>query len=348
MSGFLVFFLLLNMHISKVVAKEFKKWKNRDADRIETINSESASNRLYFRLHKADRSFIATYNSDIRENKAFFYLYNYFYKRHFPIPKLFYIADDEKLYFQQDLGNINLLQKLRKEGLSLEVVSLYRKSLTELARMQTSAHQLQFDKCYPRSYFDKQSIVWDLNYFKYYFLKVSGIVFDEQKLEDDFQFLANELSVKDTETTFMYRDFQARNIQIFESEPWFIDFQGGRKGPIAYDLVSLIYQASANLPVTFREQLKIHYFNEVNKYRDYSLDSFEKDFNNMVFIRILQTLGAYGFRGLIEGKEYFKNSIAPALHNLQDHLDSWTSKPKIPYFLEITYKLIEIKDKFEA
>lgn len=336
------------MHIIHRISQEFKTWKGKEAETIGEINSGSGSNRSYFRLKFGEETFIATFNTDLRENEAFFYLHDYFNLRNIPLPELHHISNDKQVYFQQDLGNLNLLQKLKAEGLREEVQRLYFLSLSELAKMQTSASQLNYHKCYPRASFDTQSILWDLNYFKYYFLKVSGLLFDEQKLEDDMQYLAQELSVKETENTFMFRDFQARNIQIFDNRPWFIDFQGGRRGPIAYDVASLLYQASANLPDVFRNQLKKHYLSEVNQYMDYPQEKFEEDLNRMIFIRVIQTLGAYGFRGLIEKKEYFKNSIVPALNNLDHHLKNWNHELKISYFSQVLMSLLEIKNKFDS
>ncbi len=335
------------MHIAHKISEEFKGWKNQEADQTEAINSGSGSNRTYFRLKNGEETFIATFNSDLRENKAFFYLHDYFIVRNIQLPELYHISKDKQIYFQQDLGDLNLLQKLKTEGLSEEVKKLYSDSITELARMQTSARQLNFHKCYPRASFDAQSILWDLNYFKYYFLKVSGLLFDEQKLEYDIQYLAQELAVKETENTFMFRDFQARNVQIFDGKPWFIDFQGGRRGPVAYDMASMLYQASAHLPEEFRNDLKQHYLAAVNQYLDYPQEMFEEDLNRMVFVRIIQTLGAYGFRGLIEGKEYFKNSIHPALANLEIHLSKWEHSLEISYFSSLLMALFEIKDKFD-
>lgn len=336
------------MHVIHRISEEFISWKNQEAASIEEINSGSGSNRLYFRLKFGKETIIATFNNDLRENEAFFYLHDYFALRNIPLPRLYHISKDKTVYFQEDLGNIHLLQILKSKGLCEEVRNLYSQSLSELAKMQTSARQLNYSKCYPRSSFDAQSILWDLNYFKYYFLKVSGILIDEQKLENDMQILAQELSVQETDHTFMFRDFQARNIQIFDNQPFFIDFQGGRRGPVAYDVASLLYQASAQLPFDFREEMKNHYFSEISQLMDYPLERFEKDINRMIFIRIIQTLGAYGFRGLIEQKEYFKKSIKPALTNLENHLKSWKHNLKISYFIGLLFQLVEIKDKFEV
>lgn len=336
------------MHIIHKIAQEFKIWQGKDLDAIEEIKSGSGSNRFYFRINQAAQTLIATFNSDLRENEAFFYLHDHFSVRNIPLPQLYYLSKDKQIYFQQDLGDLNLLQKLKSEGLSEKVKKLYKDSMEELARMQTSTRELNYHKCYPRASFDQQSVLWDLNYFKYYFLKVSGLLFDEQKLENDLQYLAQELSVKEDENTFMFRDFQARNIQIFENQPFFIDFQGGRRGPVTYDLASILYQASANLPDDFRDTLKKHYHKDINQFIDYPIEQMEEDLNRMVFIRIIQTLGAYGYRGIIEGKEYFKNSIKPALVNLESHLNQWNHPLKITYLKSLLFQLIKIKDKFEA
>lgn len=328
------------------IIQEYRKWQLKEAEQMIELNSGSASTRKYFRLTFGEESVIATFNQDIRENEAFFYLANYFRERQIRIPEVYYISEDRSVYFQQDIGDESLLQRLKLEGLSAEIKSYYMESLQMLMKMQTSAHQLDFSKCYPRSSFDEQSILWDLNYFKYYFLKVSGVDFDEQLLEDDFQFLARDMAVKET-SLFMFRDFQARNIHIHHDEVWFIDFQGGRRGPILYDLASLLYQASANLPNEFRKQCLAYYFSLIPSELDYSHKKFDDDFKKILLIRIVQTLGAYGFRGLIEGKPYFKNSIPNALDNLQTLLVQIEDDDNNLYFLKILNDLVQIKNNFE-
>ncbi len=328
------------------ISDAFSKWTSHLPDRLELLNSGSGSKRRYYRILSEADTYIATHASDIRENEAFFYLAAYFHRKGISVPELYHISSDETVYFQQDLGDMNLLQKLKSEGLTAEVRDLYKASLAELARMQTSARELDFSNCYPRASFDVQSILWDLNYFKYYFLKVSDIDFDEQFLENDFQNLAKTLVVEN-EPYFMFRDFQARNIQIHHGKPWFIDFQGGRRGPLLYDVASLIYQASANLPDDFRADLLEFYFQILPSGLYDSKEKYESDFRNMQLIRNVQTLGAYGFRGLIEGKEYFKNSIPNALSNLEKLLMQMPDNADISYFLNILQKLVQIKNKFE-
>lgn len=225
---------------------EFSRWKKTDSGVCTALQSSSGSNRQYFRVVLENNSFIGCYSPDLRENESFFYLSDFYSNQGVRVPQVAHISADRTLYFQQDLGSVNLFELVSKQGFSEQVVALYEQSLDQLHHMQTQTKGLDFTKCYPRESFDHQSILWDLNYFKYYFLKVSGIDFDEQKLEDEFQHLAIIL-VGAKKETFMFRDFQARNIQVLNHQAWLIDFQGGRRGPVLYDLASLLYQASAGI-----------------------------------------------------------------------------------------------------
>ena len=334
-----------NDTISQFIKQEFLKWNIDFPKEIEVLNSGSGSNRQYFRIKTHKESYIATINNDIKENEAFFYLASFFRNHEVNVPKIEYISTNRTIYFQQDLGDINLLQRLHSEGLNDSTLHLYKQSLEMLWKMQYAGQSIDYSMAYPRHSFDKQSIMWDLNYFKYYFLKVSGLSFDEQLLEDDMIKLSEDLSVGD-ESYFMFRDFQARNIQIFEDNPWFIDFQGGRRGPLLYDVASLLYQASADLAKSDRDILLNHYYQVIITNIKYPEASFKEDFRMMAFVRIVQTLGAYGFRGLIEGKAYFKASIPNALINLNEILLELSAENKYSYFFSILHQLVEIKDKF--
>jgi len=334
------------MNIKDQIIQSFSKWRHRSLDSLEALNSGSASNRQYFKIEDKGELIIATYNQDIRENEAFFYLADFFRTKGVQVPKVHYISKDRNIYFQQYVGEECLLDQLKRDGLSPEVKRLYKESLAMLVKMQTSVEGLDFSKCYPRPSFDTQSILWDLNYFKYYFLKVSGIEFDEQLLENDFQFFAQYLS-KNEEPYFMFRDFQARNIQILDGKPWLIDFQGGRRGPLTYDVASLLYQSSADLSQEFRRELIDFYFHQLPDHLNYSRKQFDADFKNILLIRLVQVLGAYGYRGIIEGKPYFKNSIPNALDNLQTLLLQLGDDVKVSYFLRILAELVQIKNKFE-
>jgi len=330
---------------NQYIKQEFLKWNLNSPKDIIALNFGSGSNRQYFRVITNNESLIATINNDIKENEVFFYMADFFKDKGIKVPKVDYISQDKTTYFQQDLGDLNLLQSLQSEGLNDANMDLYKQSLKMLWKMQYTGQSIDFSKSYPRHSFDQQSIMWDLNYFKYYFLKVSGLTFDEQLLEDDIQRLSEDLAVGE-ESYFMFRDFQARNIQIFEESPWFIDFQGGRRGPLLYDVASLLYQASANLSKSERTTLLNYYYNLINTTIQYPKPRFNEDFKMMVFIRILQTLGAYGFRGLIEGKSYFRSNIPNALINLKEILADLSAVNKYSYFFSLLHQLVEIKDNF--
>lgn len=327
--------------------KLYSAWKNSSLDRIEPLNNTSASSRLYFRIYSDNETFIGVYNADLKENRAFFHFSHTFKEADIHVPELYFVSDNEAYYLIEDLGNMNLLALLKAEGESDFVRTLYKKSIDQLLKMQLyGKNEIDFKTfSYPRAEFDTQSVLWDLNYFKYYFLKVSGISFDEQLLENDFQLLAKEIG-KQKWIAFMFRDFQARNIQVRNADVWLIDYQGGRKGPMLYDLVSLLYQASAQLSPSFRDELKAYYKQEAVKSMNVDSQSFEDDFDTMVFIRIIQTLGAYGFRGLIEKKPYFINSIPLALDNLESLLQTPHSKLEIPYLIGLLNQLVKLKSKF--
>lgn len=327
--------------------KLYSIWKNSSPDSIIPLNSNSASSRLYFRIYAGNETYIGVYNADIKENRAFFHFSETFLKDGIHIPKLYFIGEDEAYYLIEDLGNTNLWNILKEEGESDFVNTLYKKALDQLLKMQLYGDlYIDFDTfSYPRAEFDAQSVLWDLNYFKYYFLKVSGLTFDEQLLENNFRSLAKEIG-KQKWTAFMFRDFQARNIQVKKNDVWLIDYQGGRRGPMLYDLVSILYQASAQLSFDFRSELKTYYREELRKVIDVDNEIFDKDFDTMVFIRIIQTLGTYGFRGLIEKKPYFVESIPLALNNLENLLHSESLKLEIPYFIDLLDQLIQLKSNF--
>ncbi len=322
-------------------------WKKNIPNKIEALVNNSASSRLYFRIYFNSETYIGVYNSDIKENKAFFHFTDIFRTGRVQVPELLFVDTNEMYYLIEDLGDINLLSLLKSEGESLNLKIFYKKALEQLLQMQLyGGVHINFEKfAYPRAEFDSQSVLWDLNYFKYYFLKVNDLAFDEQLLENDFRYLADELS-RQKYIAFMFRDFQARNIHLRSNKVWLIDYQGGRKGPMLYDLASLLFQASAQLSTEFKEELKKFYFTELTKKYSISISEFEEKLASMVFIRIIQTLGTYGFRGLIEKKTYFIESIPSALKNLDELLQNQHLILEIPYFIGLLNQLIQIKSKF--
>lgn len=284
----------------------------------------SGSNRRYFRMIGASHRCIGAIASDIRENEAFFSYSRHLHAKGMPVPELYAVADDRTRYLQQDLGDQTLygllLEKRRKGGgFDAEMLTLYRQALSDLAAIQQAGADLDFSVAYPRAAFDRQSIQWDLNYFKYFFLKLTDTPFDEQRLEDDFGRLATFLLEADC-NFFLYRDFQGRNIMVAD-KLYYIDYQGGRKGAAQYDVASLLYSAKSDLPECYRQELLSHYL-EIRGIQGDARRQWLDHFWGYVLVRILQTLGAYGFRGLHERKPYFIESIPLALNNLRKLCES--------------------------
>jgi len=179
-----------------------------------------------------------------------------------------------------------------------------------------AGRDLNYKVCYPRGSFDRQSISWDLNYFKYYFLRLAGVPFNEQALEDDFSRLTRFL-LPAPRDYFLYRDFQSRNIMLRDGQPWFLDYQGGRKGALHYDIASLLFDGKADLPPALRQELLDHYLDALVDYVKLDRDAFLEHYYAFVYVRIMQALGAYGFRGFYERKAHFLQSVPYALKNLR-------------------------------
>lgn len=284
--------------------------------------AQSGSNRKYFRLQGTYDSVIGVIGSDIEENRAFFYLTNHFSGKNLPVPKLLKVSDDETTYLLSDLGNqslFELIQEVDWEASNpLVVKKLISQTFDSLINLQVEGlNGLDTKKCYPKGEFDKQSILWDLNYFKYCFLKPSEVNFHEAKLEEEFDALANML-LKAPSNFFMYRDFQSRNVMVRNSTPYFIDYQGGRKGPCLYDVASFLYQARANFTQKLRDDFFSTYLRMLSS-KTYIDEVLHKNlYPVFILFRTLQTLGAYGFRGFFERKSHFITSIPKASANAVD------------------------------
>lgn len=299
----------------------------------------SGSYREYARMKSASHQVIGTYNHDTKENRAFLVFSSHFRNKKIPVPQIFAASDDLKTYIQEDLGNTTLFDFLTKtretEGFSGKIVNEYKKVLQQLPRIQLlGGKDLDYSVCYPREAFDKQSMMWDLNYFKYYFLKLAKIPFDEQALEDDFQTFSDYLLTVDSDA-FLYRDFQSRNVMLKDGEVFFIDYQGGRKGALQYDLASLLYDAKANIPEAEREELLEFYLDELEHYKQVDRNNFKSAYDGYVLIRIMQAMGAYGFRGFYEKKEHFLKSIPFALKNMEALLAKNSLQIKVPELLKV-------------
>jgi aminoglycoside/choline kinase family phosphotransferase len=279
----------------------------------------SGGDRRYFRLHTQTESFIGCYNENVAENEVFFYFTQHFEQVGAPIPKVLATSDDQKIYIVQDLGRDSLLDQLTAKGFSPEVYSLYQKSLTELAKMQILGDKnLDYDRALTAKEFGKQAILSDLLYFKYYFVDTLKIPYDKQQLLEDFDALATYLT-KTEHKMFMFRDFQSRNIIVNQDQVHFIDYQGGMKGALQYDVASLLWQAKADLPEDWKNDLLTFYIDQIDGLlpNPVNREVFISQYNGYVIIRMLQVLGAYGFRGLFERKAHFLSSIPLALRNLR-------------------------------
>lgn len=324
----------------------FEQWSGEKGESITPL-PPSGSYREYFRILGRTKSAIGAYNPDKKENIAFLTFSKHFRSKNLNVPEI-YLEDTEKdLYLQQDLGDITLfsfLTAVRKDGdFPIELMSFYKKVLDQLPQFQiTASRDLNYDVCYPRAKFDKQSMMWDLSYFKYYFLKLAKISFDEQHLEDDFHVFADYLLQAESDY-FLYRDFQSRNIMIRGGEPYFIDYQGGRRGALHYDLASLLYDAKADIPQTVRAELLDHYIKNVSILMPVNEKEFIQHFFGFVLIRILQAMGAYGFRGFYEKKEHFLKSIPFALNNLAWILNTVKFPVEIPALLKALHNVVDSK-----
>ncbi len=297
----------------------FLKWSGTRARTILPL-PQSGSSRAYYRLSTDSTSAIGTYHNDNRENDAFVYFSKHFKKAGLPVPEV-YIEDlSNQVYLQQDLGDtmlFDLTEKIGDEVAQKLMLESLEKVVYWLPKLQIQGHKgLDYSKATPRKSFDKQSMMWDLNYFKYHFLKLSGLVFDEQKLEDDFETLAEYLSSASREF-FLFRDFQSRNIMVGTEGVWFIDYQGGRQGYPAYDLASLLFDAKAGFSPELRLELYEEFLIHFSENAKIDRKEFDAYYPGFVLIRKMQAMGAFGFRGIIEGKEHFLQSIPPAIENLE-------------------------------
>jgi aminoglycoside/choline kinase family phosphotransferase len=276
---------------------------------------------------------------DVREENLAFLEFSRHFRRHgLPVPEIYAEDLDHGAYLEEDLGGTTLFEFLSKnrtgENIAPQVVEAYRKVIAVLPRFQIEAgRDLNYAVCYPRASFDRQSIAWDLNYFKYYFLRLAGIAFNEQALEDDFDRLT-EFLLNAPHDYFLYRDFQSRNIMWHEGQPFFLDYQGGRKGALQYDVASLLYDAKADLPPELRQQLLNHYLDTVAGFIKLDRGDFMQYYYAYVYVRIMQALGAYGFRGFYERKAHFLQSVPYALKNLRWLLHNVTLPIALPTLMD--------------
>ena len=329
-------------HYKKEILRElFESWSLEKLEEIEQL-PPSGSYREYYRIKGASDSVIGVYNDDIKENIAFVGYSRHFSSRGLNVPKILAESKDKKTYLQKDLGDTSLFSLIlrnRELGHSDELIQICKDVLTELPKFQIVGHTgLDYSVAYPREEFDRQSMMWDLNYFKYYFLKLAKIPFEEQQLEDDFCTLINFL-VQAEHDYFLYRDFQSSNIIIYNKKPYFIDYQGGRKGALQYDPASFLFDAKADFTAEFRTEMIDFYINQLNTNFNIKLENFKKYYYAFVLVRIMQAMGAFGFRGFYEKKSRFLKSIPYVLITLQWLLANVKFKINIPTLLKALEKI---------
>ncbi|MCR5678883.1 MAG: phosphotransferase [Prevotella sp.] len=343
----------------------YREWKGTPPAHVEKMDG-AGSNRAYYRLTDGDgHSVVGCVGTSRDENHAFVYLARHFAKRQLPVPQVLAVSPDELRYLQQDLGHTSLFDAIRggREAggrYTLEEQELLRRTIRELPNMQfRGARELDFTQCYPQPEFDGENVRFDLNYFKYCFLKATEVDFHELKLEADFRLLTKDLTGESCDA-FMYRDFQARNVMLPTPQspaPYFIDFQGGRRGPFYYDLASFLWQASARYPDRLRRLLIDEYYQSAMQYSEMpSREHFDQRLHLFVLFRTLQVLGAYGFRGYFERKQHFIDSIPPAIENLRQLLAMPPATFPYPYLMEVLrrltllpqYQRIEVAPKTRA
>lgn len=338
---------MTSSQIETALSDLFEQWAGERPELILPL-APSGSHRIYYRLSRKDRSAIGAYNLDHRENIAFLTLSRHFKAKGLPVPEIYAQDLGRSVYLQEDLGATTLYSYLlqAKGGFPDYLIRIYKKVVEQLALLQVKGAQgLSFDICYPRPAFDKQSMLWDFNTFKYYFLKLARIPFDEQALEQDAHRFAEYLLTTDCRH-FMFRDFQARNIMLKGGEPHFIDYQGGRQGALQYDLASLLFQAKANIPEDIRKELIGHYLDRLSELLPLDREQFIEYFYAYVLMRSIQTFGTYGFRGLFERKDYFIKSIPFAMRNVKWILENTDLPVKMPELLK-ALNAIAASKKFE-
>lgn len=344
---FAEFYVILLKMISQPMEKQllslYKSLAGHDADEITRI-AGAGSNRQYFRLG-ANPTVVGTIGTSRHENEAFIYICRNFHDKGLAVPEILAVSADNMAYLQSDLGKTSLFDLITKRAdkttWAPELVNLLERTISELPKLQwLGGKGLDYSKCHPVPEMNHQAVMWDLNYFKYCFLKTTGLEFREDKLEDDFRKLSKIL-LENTSDTFMFRDFQSRNVMIKEGNPYFIDFQGGRRGPWQYDLVSFLWQAKASFPKSLREHLIETYISAASEFTETDSAETWHALPYFILFRTLQVLGAYGFRGYVERKTHFLQSIPAAINNLRELLSNEFSE--IPYLSKLLTEMINLK-----
>ncbi|MGD0790474.1 MAG: RNase adapter RapZ [Terriglobales bacterium] len=336
----------------EVLKRLFERHFHSPVERLQPLQGQlGGSGRRIVRLSSEKISAIGILYDVREENVAFLEFSRHFRRHSLPVPEIYAEDLSQGAYLEEDLGSTTLFEFLsdHRNGATIapEAVAAYRKVVALLPRFQVEAgRDLNYKACYPRASFDRQSIAWDLNYFKYYFLRLAGIPFNEQALEHDFSRLTKFL-LSASRDYFLYRDFQSRNIMLRDSQPFFLDYQGGRKGALQYDIASLLYDAKADLPPDLRQQLLDRYLDSLAAFLDLDRSVFMQFYYAYVYVRIMQALGAYGFRGFYERKEHFLQSVPYALKNLRWLLHNVELPIALPTLME-AFKNMVASEKLQG
>jgi aminoglycoside/choline kinase family phosphotransferase len=326
---------LLEIALMNILNRQFERRFHSPVTHVHPLQGQlGGSGRQIIRLSNEKNTAIGIVYGVREENAAFLEFSKHFRKHGLPVPEIYGEDLDHGVYLEEDLGNTTLYEFLSKNRnaatIAPPVVEAYRKVVAILPRFQVEAgRDVNYEACYPIGSFDRQSVSWDLNYFKYYFLRLAGVPFNEQALEDDFGRLTDFLMTAERQY-FLYRDFQSRNIVLRDGQPYFVDYQGGRKGALQYDIASLLFDAKADLPPELRRELLDHYLDALSGYVKVDREAFMKHYYSYVYVRILQALGAYGFRGFYERKQHFLQSVPFAMKNLRWLLHHVTLPIELP------------------
>jgi aminoglycoside/choline kinase family phosphotransferase len=344
--------MVSSLEFMEVLKKLFEKRFQIPVLRVQPLQGElGGSGRAIIRLTAVDRTAIGIVYPVREENVAFIEFSRHFKKHGLPVPEIYAEDLDRGAYVEEDLGDTTLFEYLsaNRNGTSISpaVVEAYRQVVATLPRFQVEAGRgLNYKVCYPRASFDRQSIAWDLNYFKYYFLRLAGIPFNEQALENDFVRLTKFL-LSANHDYFLYRDFQSRNVMLRDGRPFFLDYQGGRKGALQYDIASLLYDAKADLPPDLRQQLLNYYIEQLGSVLDVKREAFMQHYYAYVYVRIMQAMGAYGFRGFYERKPHFLQSVPYALRNIRWLLQNAELPIALPALMD-AFKTMVSSEKLQS
>jgi len=338
-----------NVQITVILEKLFEEHFEKKADFIEAL-PVSGSDRRYYRIGCDKTVAIGTYNTNVAENNTYFYFTELFRKHQINVPEVYKISKDRRSYLQQDLGKTSLFDMVLTEGYTEPVRKLYHKALAQLARVQWIAgREADYKQCFASKQFDEKAIMSDLLYFKYYFADLQGISYDRSGLISEMEMLSKDLGRVQPQM-LMYRDFQSRNIMVQNGKLYFIDFQGCMQGPPQYDIASLLWQARAQLPSAWKEDLLNGYISTLNELHVPRMDEiyFRRGYVQFVLVRLLQVLGSYGFRGLLQHKGHFIASIGPALKNLENFLANHPQTPAYPELRSLLEKISsrEMQDRY--